>query len=230
MSALPSPTAFTAPRRALTEAEWLACHDPAELLAGLPRKPSERQLLLFACACCRRIGDLLTGPLSRKAIELAERFADGTAGRAELVAAAEDAAGAFYRSSFRYAVKHLAGARDPEGAARVAFWAAHGAAILAGNVAVWEAERAAQCRFLHCVLGNPFRPVAVDPAWLSWHGGIVGTVARSIYDLRCYVEMPVLALALEQAGCDNADLLAHCRQPGDHVRGCFVLDLLLDRG
>jgi hypothetical protein len=219
------PTAPAATRHVTTEAHWLACGDPAELVAGLPGQPSERKLLLFACACCRRVGDLLTGPLSRNAIEVAERCAEGTASREELAAAVEGASGVLYRSTFRYAVTHLAAARDPEGAARVAFWAAHGAAMLAGNLAAWEAERAAQCRFLRCVFGNPFRPApSMDPAWLAWQGGLVATLARGVYDLRCFVELPLLALALEQAGCDREGLLAHLRDPGDHVRGCWALD------
>src|SRR5262245_12745995 len=87
----------------LTEADWLTCDDPAELVASLPGKPDGRKLLLFASACCRRVGDLLTGPLSRGAIEVAERCADGLASCDELVAAAEAATGAAYRSTFRYA-------------------------------------------------------------------------------------------------------------------------------
>jgi hypothetical protein len=227
----PPPTAPAAVRDALTELEWHSSGDPAELLAGLPGKPGGRKLQLFACACCRHVGDLLTGPLSRTAIEAAEHFAEGSAGHDELAAAVEEAAGAAYRSSFRYAVQHLAHANSPEGAARVAFWATHGVAMLAGNMAAWGAERAAQCRFLRCVFGNPFRPApVVDPAWLSWQGGLVATLAGSIYDLRCFVEMPLLALALEQAGCADEDLLAHLRDPGEHVKGCWCLDLLLGKG
>ena len=51
-----------------------------------------------------------------------------------------------------------------------------------------------------------------------------------MYESRNFARMPTLADALEEAGCTNADILAHCRQPGEHVRGCWVLDLLLGKG
>jgi hypothetical protein len=77
------------------------------------------------------------------------------------------------------------------------------------------------------VFGNPFRPVAVDPAWLAWNNNTVLRMARVIYDDRRLRHLPVLADALEEAGCDNVDLLAHCRAAVEHVRGCWVTDALL---
>src|SRR5262249_20701254 len=83
-----------------------------------------------------------------------------------------------------------------------------------------------QLALLRDIFGNPFRPVALDPAWLSWHGGLLVSMARRMYDSRDFADLPVLADALEEAGCDNADILAHCRGPGPHVRGCWVVDLI----
>jgi hypothetical protein len=77
------------------------------------------------------------------------------------------------------------------------------------------------------IFGNPFRAVAVDPLWLQWNGATVPNLARSIYEGRRFGELPVLADALEEAGCTDADLLTHCRRPGDHVRGCWAVDALL---
>jgi hypothetical protein len=77
------------------------------------------------------------------------------------------------------------------------------------------------------VFGNPFRPVSVDPAWLAWNNNTVLRMARVIYDQRRLRHLTVLADALEEAGCDNADMLAHCRAPVEHVRGCWVVDALL---
>jgi hypothetical protein len=51
--------------------------------------------------------------------------------------------------------------------------------------------------------------------------------ARCIYSERRFADLPGLADALEEAGCTNEDVLAHCRQPGEHARGCWVLDLML---
>ncbi len=76
------------------------------------------------------------------------------------------------------------------------------------------------------MFGNPFRPVAFDPAWRSETA--VG-IARGIYDDRAFERMPILADALEDAGCDHPDILTHCREPGTHVRGCWVVDLVLGK-
>jgi hypothetical protein len=74
-----------------------------------------------------------------------------------------------------------------------------------------------------------FFPIALNRTWLSWNGSTVRNLAQAIYDEHRFTDLPILADALEEAGCDNADVLAHCRQPGEHVRGCWVLDLLLGK-
>jgi hypothetical protein len=79
------------------------------------------------------------------------------------------------------------------------------------------------------IFGNPFRPVAIAPAWLAWNDGTVPKLAQTIYDDRRFDLLPILADALEEAGCDHADILTHCRGPGPHVRGCWVVDLLLGK-
>ena len=66
-------------------------------------------------------------------------------------------------------------------------------------------------------------------AWLAWNGGTVPRIAQAIYAERAFDRLPVLADALEDAGCANADVLAHCRSGGEHVRGCWVIDLLLGK-
>jgi hypothetical protein len=93
--------------------------------------------------------------------------------------------------------------------------------------ALWS-ELYAQASLLRCLCGNPFRSVmAIDPAYLVWSDGIIRNLVQAIYDDRCFEDMPILADALEDAGCTNTDILAHCRGPGPHARGCWVLDLLL---
>jgi hypothetical protein len=88
-------------------------------------------------------------------------------------------------------------------------------------------ENQAQACLVRDILGNPFRPVRVDPVWQT---GTVVSLAQAIYDERAFDRLPILADALEDAGCTNADILNHCRQPGEHVRGCWVVDLLLGKG
>jgi hypothetical protein len=79
------------------------------------------------------------------------------------------------------------------------------------------------------LFGNPFRPPGVDPVWFRAAGGAVPRLARAIDAEAAFARLPILADALEEAGCDHADVLTHCRQPGEHVRGCWVVDLLLGR-
>jgi hypothetical protein len=92
------------------------------------------------------------------------------------------------------------------------------------------AEQAAQASLLRDVIGNPFRPrPTLDPAWLRWNDGTVARLARGIYEERRFQDMPILHDALLDSGCDNQDILDHCEGPGPHVRGCWVLDLLLGK-
>jgi hypothetical protein len=76
------------------------------------------------------------------------------------------------------------------------------------------------------IFGNPFRPITLDPSWLT---ATVTSLAQAIYEERAFDRLPVLADALEDAGCANAEILSHCRQPGEHVRGCWVVDLILSK-
>jgi hypothetical protein len=95
--------------------------------------------------------------------------------------------------------------------------------------AALAAENSAQASLLRDIVGNPFWTSNLDPLWLSWNGGTVQQLARAIYDERRFDDLPVLADALEDAGCTDAAILNHCRGPGPHVRGCWVLDLLLGK-
>jgi hypothetical protein len=86
------------------------------------------------------------------------------------------------------------------------------------------------------LFGNPFRPVFLDPSLLTWHDGTIPKLAQSVFDARDLPSghldqhrLAVLADALEDAGCDNRDILDHCRSEGLHVRGCWVADLLLGK-
>jgi hypothetical protein len=231
--------------RAITERDWLCCADPDLLILHLgSRHPiSERKLRLFTVACCRRIWHAITDRRSRQAVEVAERFADGEATEKELRAAEDAAAVASRKIVARFPVyaEHeldisasLAAANSAEPPNCVfsplrweLFYPAENAA---NAVADRSAECAAQADLLRDLFGNPFHPVALDPAWPTWNGGAVLHLARTIYDERRFEDLPVLADALEEAGCTRVDILSHCRQASVHVRGCWVLDLLLDKG
>jgi len=89
-----------------------------------------------------------------------------------------------------------------------------------------ETEQSNRCDLLRDIFGNPFRPVTPDPRWLT---STVIDLARTIYEERQWERMPILADALMDAGCDSEEVINHCRGPGPHVRGCFVVDLLLGK-
>jgi hypothetical protein len=92
-----------------------------------------------------------------------------------------------------------------------------------------QANRQAVCALVRDVAGNPFRPAILQPSWLTWHNGWARQMARLMYGQRKFAELPIVADALEDAGCDNAEVLEHCRSGAEHVRGCWVVDLLLGR-
>jgi hypothetical protein len=104
-------------------------------------------------------------------------------------------------------------------------------------VAAEAAARAAQATLLRDLFGPlPFREVRIDPGWLAWYDGAVRKLAQVIYDERILPEglldqsrLAILADALEEAGCDNEEILAHCRSRSDHVRGCWLIDLILGK-
>ena len=231
----------------MTEREWLACTDPQPMLEFVRDRASDRKRRLFTCACCRRVWDALTDERSRSAVEAAERYADGLAGREELAGKAEAAeapasavASARAREAVVSPVPHVtqaalaaAGERaEPTMRADATIWAAW---ATSEATRVPDRERRHQCALLRDLFGAvPFRSVTASPAWRSPQ---VVALAQAAYDQR---ELPsgtldgarlaVLADALEEAGCTNADLLDHLRGPGPHVRGCWVMDLLLGKG
>jgi len=86
-------------------------------------------------------------------------------------------------------------------------------------------DPAAALPLLRCFFGNQFRPVAIDPSWLT---STVTSLASQMYESRDFSPMPILADALQDAGCDNDDILNQCRDAkATHVRGCWVVDLVL---
>jgi hypothetical protein len=211
----------------MTEAEWLACNDPAPMLGLLHGKASDRKLRLFAVACCRRIWHLIPNGACRKAVETSERYADALVQRAELETARAIIGG---RPTRRLPGGQMSGRtaafRAAIASAEDAAHAAARAARATGQQAK-EIERRGQSDLLRCVFGNPFRPASIDPSWLAWNNGTVVKLAQGIYDDRAFDHLPVLADALEEAGCQDTDILGHCRQPGPHVRGCWVVDATL---
>jgi hypothetical protein len=218
----------------MTEAEWLASSDATAMLDYLAGagQASERKLRLFACACVRRASRLLgEGELAR-GVEVSERFADGQADKEELraarIAALEverQAAAVAFSYPYQPERREYQRLRVIRAAADTARGWLGRAAQRAGEAVRepgWAAQAARE-------VFNPFRPLAVQTSWLAWAGGTGFKLARVIYEERAFDRLPILADALEDAGCDNADILGHLRGPGPHVRGCWALDLILGK-
>jgi hypothetical protein len=213
--------------------DWWGLDDSGQMLVRAGDLLSVRKLRLLACACCRATGLLAGEPYCREAIEVAERYADGEAPAVELeavrqaVRAGEGGAG-LARAWLLEAVTEACGRFDrPLDEAHAAIDHAARAYREATRQEHWAAARRVQARLLEDLAHQPPPLPASASGWLRWGGGTVATLARSIYLEHSFRDLPVLGDALEEAGCDDAELLAHCRSPGRHARGCWALDALL---
>jgi hypothetical protein len=207
------------------------------MLEFLEGRASERKLRLFAVACCRRLHDLLWDPALGDAIRVAEACADHRRSKSERVRAWNKAERLRPRGLQRQCAQMAVASTirpDPFMPGYVAQSAMFALADLPEKSRTTihrlrRGERTAQVHLLRDIIGNPFRPATLDPTALTWNGGTVPKMAQVIYDDRAFDRLPILADALEEAGCTDADILAHCRSEGPHVRGCWVVDLILGK-
>lgn len=215
----------------MTEAKWFACINPAQMLGYLRGEGSDRKFRLFGHYCCQDIRRLLD-PRDLPVLDTVERYADGLRSRSTLTRARSAAT----------LVLEQANETDRRGAL-VVKWLCHEdvrwqcssiAAESAGLVAslqprhlVRATRRLAlqhRAEILRDIFGNPFRRVTIKPEWLS---PAVVALARGIYEDGSFDCLPILADALQEAGCEEEPMLSHCRGPGLHVRGCWVVDAVL---
>ena len=212
------------------EDNWLRGAGPSRMkrLKGVQQRFTQRKLRLFVCACSRSIWGVLVDERSRRAVEVAEEYADGRATREQLKAAKEAASKAEEKAARLAEKTH----DDYPHSAATAAWLGTSETIKQPPYAV--ARREMQCDLLRDVIGNPHRPLpALEPRWLTRD---VRALAKAAYEERALpagtldrARLALLADALEDAGCTNADLLDHLRGPGPHVRGCWALDLVLGK-
>jgi hypothetical protein len=217
---------------------------------------SQRKRYLFMSAVGTHAARLMTEPECVRASQICAEYAEGQIDVVRFSDFMDEASAARCRSQCAIASGQAANdfvtflADDGKlnecvEAAECAF--GYAAAVQAGDlepdtaIAAWEAieryesfrtgmAQATRMFTAYCldIFGpNPFRPVAFDPSWRT--STTVG-LARTMYESRDFGAMPVLADALEEAGCDSPDVLGHCRDPnGGHVRGCWVVDLVLGK-
>ena len=204
----------------MREEQWLSeTDDPYEMLNFLGKRVSSRKAKLFACACFR-LGSSPLKMWEQKIVEVVERYADGLASEQERQHAEEVSTG-------------------KSGIAWVTMTGDYWTAVEAGRAAGEWRDEPLQCALVREFFGNPFRPLPPRKgkrqwretlrAWLTWNEGVIPMLAQAIYEERTFQRLSILADALEDAGCASADLLTHCRSGGEHVRGCWVVDLLLGK-
>jgi hypothetical protein len=199
----------------MTETEWLTCQEVISMMhflryffQGPAIELRGRKYRLFACACVRRIWNRIEDERSRNAVVIAEQLADGQATPEDVAAA---------RSS---------GVMGP----------ARKTLLRSSRMAANDVSRPLGAdptlpSLLRCVFGNPFRPVTLDPLMRT---ATTLNLAQAAYADRILPSgelhkdrMAVLADALEEAGCQDADILEHLRGAGLHFRGCWVVDLIV---
>jgi hypothetical protein len=234
----------------MTEAEWLQFTDFGPVSDYLQSIASRRKARLYAVACCRSVERWLTEPCCWRAIESSEKLADELLPKQALAAARKNfPAAERFRFRAEASVRELSPAYgELSAASRPIVWSASWDAchwVLRADG--WDAARACQLaaevvhskvplkqensallrRLAHDIFSSAFRPVAFDPRWRT--SDAVG-LARGIYEERAFERMPLLADALMDAGCNSEPILEHCRSAGPHVRGCWVVDLVLGKG
>jgi hypothetical protein len=207
----------------MTEAEWLASNSPVAMLHHLNADGNARKTLLYAAALLDSHPDLLTHELKvwRQAVE-------------EVLTGRKPARALDYvQTSAEYEVTHLMDHGSPG-------TREHYAAIADVVFCIWTSApteyeettaesapvRRANTDLFRDIFGNPFRPASFSPAWRT---DTALALAHQIYESHDFGAMPILADALQDAGCDSSDILDHCRGSGPHVRGCWVVDLVLGR-
>jgi hypothetical protein len=194
----------------MTEGEWLAATDPVPMLEFLAGKASVRKLRLFACGCVRTFWQSMSDSRGTKLVDFAELYADGKTTAAAIVRE-------MCRISYGTGILWILRSDASEAARR---WAGPATTSV----------RPTAPRLLRDIFPNPCRFVpGVEPPWLAWHRGTLTALASAIYDTGDFDRLPLLADAVEDAGCADADLLDHLRGPGPHVRGCWALDLVLGK-
>jgi hypothetical protein len=217
----------------LTEAEWLACDDPMEMFYSVvrPMKPSRRKLDLFCVACVRLVWHLLDHPALKLPFEWLEIHpGERVRSRGHMRDLFQGPARVLYDWRYQHELGHnsfaIHIAHD--------FWADfyEYAFENLGKESTYDlsVRNDDPSIFLTTVIreifGNPFRPVVFNPEWRT---DTVVSLAIQMYESRDLSAMLLLADALQVAGCEDEQLLSHCRVQGQHIRGCWALDLVLDK-
>ena len=230
----------------MTESEWLSSTNTRSLLEYIVQMSPGRKHWLFACACCRSVWHLLSNA-AQEFVEDVERSADGQGTVADLIVRFQ---GSDPYQHFR--PLPIVGGNQAAEAVRSLSWPllscssstgiceVKGFPFFVGSVSLssaealaktvsWAEARNPQADLIRDVFGNPFRTAAISPSWQKWNDGTVVKIAQVIYEERAFDRLPILADALEEAGCGDERMLDHGRVLRTHVRGCWLVDGLLGK-
>ena len=187
----------------MTEDEWLTSNRGPEMLNHLGAKATARKRALLVAYCVRRLSHLFPESRQQYAVSVLERMAEGVVSTVEINTAKHGAHSTTTQFGDRL---HFAGTmlfRE-----FVSSNTGHHALLLPGALADGTPENAHLCLIVRDIFVNPFRPVSFNPAWRT---DTAVAVARQMYDSRDFGAMPILADALQEAGCEDEQVLTHCR-------------------
>lgn len=208
----------------MTEREWTTSRNPYVLLEELQyHDASLRKFRLFVCGYCRLFFWGKMPPEVREAVETGELWADGSTTRYRL-RKAQRVVGVNLLDKHpkaRQVAYYSVCASNPE---QLAHEVIAMGAVGSHSLRPRRVDYGKIARLIHCVFGNPFRATTEKYRVITPQ-----RLAASIYTDRAFDRLPILADALEEAGCTDEAILSHCRGPGPHVRGCWVVDLLLGK-
>jgi hypothetical protein len=219
----------------MREAEWRACVNVEPMLTELHKSFGGDKLRVFGCVVYRRVWNHLDDNL-RCLLEATEEWAVSAINLDQ------------WQLAWNRYLERLPDLRVPDDAQAIrslvtstysyvlsAVWHAawrvrrHAVSQASANTTkqLDKAEKSWQAIVLRDLYGNPFRPISFSPEWRT---STAVALAQQMYESRDFSAMPILADALQEAGCDNDDILNHCRDASaTHVRGCWVVDLVLDK-
>jgi hypothetical protein len=215
---------------AMTEQEWLQCQQVGRAWSAVRKRDSRRRHRLFLVACCRQVWHIMTDRRCRHAVRVAELYADDAALVDELNAARAAVRVRNWRTATTGLLAWSVAEETPSyDVCRIAVRIALRHTRQEGDEAARAELEAQQMSLLRDIYGNPFQPLPViKEAWLVWNDSLIPRLALAIYQEHAFERLPILADALEEAGCTDNMLLEHLRGPGPHARGCFALDLVLN--
>ena len=235
----------------MTEVEWLHCDDPGPMLRFIQPRASDRKLRMFLLACCRDLWDAAADEATRYTLAVATQVADSGPGGMTVAETRTLAGWAVIDCGASIPYEPVLTWTEEATRRKVASSAAGPLleevleALACSRLQDWSAARwdgmlqgveakgvgpARQAELLRDICRGPFRPIHFLAAWRAGNVGAIHGVAHAIYQEEAFDELPVLGDVLEDAGCTEDEILGHLRGPGPHVRGCWVLDLILGKG